>query len=53
MNNAARDIEQMLIDDAARFYDDPYGFVMYAYPWGVEGTPLEISRVRINGRRIS
>lgn len=22
------------------FYDDPYGFVLFAFPWGVEGTRL-------------
>lgn len=31
---------QMLMEDIASFYDDPYGFVMYAYPWGEPG-PLE------------
>src|SRR5882757_1641400 len=30
-----------LAEDLANFYDDPYGFVMFAYPWGVHGTPLE------------
>jgi hypothetical protein len=27
--------------DMAEFYDDPLGWVMYAFPWGVEGTVLE------------
>lgn len=26
--------KQLLAEDLARFYDDPYGFVMYAFPWG-------------------
>jgi len=34
MNNTPKHNEQMLIDDAARFFEDPYGFVMYAYEWG-------------------
>jgi hypothetical protein len=27
--------------DLAMFYDDPLGFVMWAFPWGVPGTQLE------------
>lgn len=30
-----------LIENYARFIDDPYGFVLYNYPWGVAGTRLE------------
>ena len=30
-----------LFDKLASFHDDPYGFVMWAFPWGEEGTPLE------------
>lgn len=30
-----------LADELAQFYDDPLGFVMFAYPWGVPGTALE------------
>lgn len=26
--------EEALLEDMARFYDDPVGFVYYAYPWG-------------------
>lgn len=26
---------------SADIKDDPYAYVMYAYPWGVKGTPLE------------
>jgi len=33
--------EQSLHEDIAEFYDDPYGFVMYAFPWGLKGTELE------------
>lgn len=31
----------ILADDLNRFRDDPLGFVMWAFPWGEEGTPLE------------
>jgi hypothetical protein len=31
----------VLAEDLARFYDDPLGFVLYAYPWGQPGTMLE------------
>ncbi len=30
-----------LFDGLARFAFDPYGFVMWAFPWGEAGTPLE------------
>jgi len=30
-----------LISDLGRFTHDPLGFVMWAWPWGEEGTPLE------------
>ena len=33
--------ESELADDLAEFYDDPLGFVMYAFPWGVKGGELE------------
>lgn len=29
-----------LIEDIAAFYDDPLGFVLYAFPWGEPGTAL-------------
>lgn len=32
--------EQQLLTDILSFRDDPLGYVMYAFPWGVEGTPL-------------
>lgn len=35
------EFEESLADDIGEFYDDPYGFVMYALPWGEEGTLLE------------
>jgi hypothetical protein len=34
-------LERDLIHDISGFTLDPYGFVMYAFPWGVEGTELE------------
>lgn len=33
--------EQLLIEEIVSFKNDPLGFVMYAFPWGVRGTPLE------------
>lgn len=30
-----------MVDDIIKFYDDPYGYVMYAFPWGEPGSPLE------------
>ncbi|MCP4338987.1 MAG: terminase, partial [Desulfobulbaceae bacterium] len=33
--------EKTLRADIGGFKYDPLGFVMYAYPWGVEGTSLE------------
>jgi hypothetical protein len=34
---AARDLEQELLEDIAGFFNDPLGFVHYAYPWGEPG----------------
>ena len=33
--------EQQLLTDIFTFKYDPLGFVLYAFPWGVKGTPLE------------
>jgi hypothetical protein len=30
----AQTAEAELEADVMRFYDDPYGFVLWAYPWG-------------------
>ena len=30
-----------LAEELKQFYDDPYGYVMFAFPWGVPGTALE------------
>lgn len=38
--NLALNIEQQLAERIASFYDDPLGFVMYAFPWGEKDTPL-------------
>lgn len=32
---------QMIAEDLARFYADPFGYVMWCFPWGEKGTPLE------------
>ena len=37
----AIDFESQLRLDIASFYADPCGYVMYNFPWGVAGTPLE------------
>ncbi len=39
--NAAVDIERQLQEEIAKFVNDPLGFVIFAYPWGEKGTPLE------------
>jgi hypothetical protein len=33
--------DQLLADEIADFYADPYGHVMFSYPWGVPGSGLE------------
>lgn len=33
--------EQQLIGKMLSFQDDPYAFVLYTFPWGEPGTPLE------------
>lgn len=35
--------QQELIDDIASFTHDPHGYVLYAFPWGEEGTELHDS----------
>ena len=35
------EFDQQLAEDLAAFEFDPYGFALYAFPWGVPGTPLE------------
>lgn len=34
------DPETILMDRIAEFYDDPLGYVMFAFPWGEPGTTL-------------
>ncbi len=34
------DIDIELADELTQFYDDPYGFVLFAFPWGETGTSL-------------
>jgi hypothetical protein len=40
MSAAAVSPDVMLADEVSKFYADPLGFVMFAYPWGEPG-PLE------------
>lgn len=35
------EFEKQLAHDISEFYDDPLGYVLYAFPWGVKGTELE------------
>lgn len=37
MTAARPSIDVELADEIAKFYDDPLGFVMFAYPWGEPG----------------
>lgn len=39
--SATADIVDSLIDELTDFEFDPLGFVMWAFPWGQAGTPLE------------
>lgn len=34
------DIDVNLAEEISQFYDDPYAFVLYAFPWGEPGTSL-------------
>jgi hypothetical protein len=34
-------LDELLAADIAEFEFDPYGFVLYAFPWNEPGTPLE------------
>lgn len=36
-----RSAQVILADEIAKYYDDPLGFVYFAYPWGEAGTELE------------
>src|SRR5690349_22546977 len=33
--------DAILAEEVSHYYDDPLGFVRFAYPWGEVGTPLE------------
>lgn len=35
------DVDIQLADEVSRFYDDPLGFVMFAFQWGEPGTSLQ------------
>lgn len=34
-------VVDQIIEDVARYTDDPLGYVFYAFPWGESGGPLE------------
>lgn len=42
--SSAADLEVQLIEDIGAFTHDPYGYVLYAFPWGEEGTDLAYSK---------
>lgn len=39
--NRKADYEARLRSDIGAFHDDPLGYALYNFPWGVKGTPLE------------
>lgn len=41
MTSLLRDIDLQIADQCAEFYDDPLGFVRWAFPWGEVGTELQ------------
>ncbi len=41
MSTASLTLEERLADEVGEFYADPLGFVLFAYPWGEKGSPLE------------
>lgn len=41
MTEAKQDPEVLLANEIAEFYDDPLGFVLFSFPWGVDETLLE------------
>jgi len=52
---------EIMSEDLARFYDDPLGFVMWAFPWAVEGgqlsghtgpRPWQDKYLRLVGKRV-
>ena len=40
MGQPAENIEERLQTEIAEYHSDPYGFVMFAYPWGEPETAL-------------
>jgi hypothetical protein len=41
MNALAQSPDMMLAEELKKYYHDPLGFVLFAYPWGKKGTSLE------------
>lgn len=35
------DVDIQLADEISQFYDNPLGFVLFAFPWGEQGTSLQ------------
>lgn len=41
MSAVAESAQLLLADEVSKFYDDPLGWVLFAFPWGEAGTSLE------------
>lgn len=41
MNAQAKSSDLLLAEELMKYYHDPLGFVLFAYPWGKKGTSLE------------
>ena len=39
-------LQDAVIEEVGQFASDPLGFVLWNFPWGVPGTPLEHRRLR-------
>lgn len=52
--SAKPDTHSLIVEDIASFYDDPYGYVLYAFPWGDGGSPDAWQRETLEsiGRRL-
>ena len=35
------DVDILLAEEVGKFHNDPLGFIMFAFPWGEPGTPLQ------------
>jgi len=42
----SNDLEQQLVEKIASFYNDPLGCILFIFPWGEKGSPLENKSLR-------